>query len=289
MTARRHDRQRRHAQPLEVPVVAEALDQLHRGGHVDREEHAGLRRRGHAADHGLGHVLLDAPYRRPRLAGTVSAVGTTRRAGQMGGQVLARDDAAGPVAGDVGEVDPVLPGHEPDRRRGQRPGSGGGRPAPGTVAMPAPVAAAAGRRLRRAVTHEHGHLVPRAVVDRARVDENERSADPDRLPRLGQQFDDAPGEGARELHNRLFRLHFDQDLIQSHLVPGGHVPGHDVRLGQALTEVGQGERADLGHGWRHRSTSWRMRSASGRKCCSARDAGYGEAKPPTRRTGDSRW
>ena len=64
----RHDRQRRHVQPVEAPVLAQAPDQLHRRRDVDRQEHAGLRRRGHTADHGLGHVPLHAADRCSRLA-----------------------------------------------------------------------------------------------------------------------------------------------------------------------------------------------------------------------------
>ena len=45
--------------------------------------------------------------------------------------------------------------------------------------------------------------------------------------------------------------------------PGGNVPGNHLGVGQPLPEVGQKELADT-HPCRHRSTSWRIRSASGR-------------------------
>ena len=70
-------------------------------------------------------------------------------------------------------------------------------------------------------------------------------------------------EGAWQLDHGLLGLHLDEDLVQRHLVAAGHVPGHDLGLGEALPQVGQEEVPDAGHAWRHRSTSWRIRSASG--------------------------
>ena len=108
-------------------------------------------------------------------------------------------------------------------------------------------------------------------------------------PGGGQQLDHGAGVGARQLDDRLLGLHLDEDLVEGNLVTHGHVPGHDLGFGQPLPQVGQQEVLERRHPWRHRSTSWRIRSASGRKWPSSRDGGYGVAKPPTRRTGDSRW
>ena len=63
-----HDGEWRDVDSLEVPVGPQALDELRGRRRIERQEHARLRRRGHAADHGLGHVLLDAAHRRPGLA-----------------------------------------------------------------------------------------------------------------------------------------------------------------------------------------------------------------------------
>ena len=95
----------------------------------------------------------------------------------------------------------------------------------------------------------------------------------DRLPGRGQQLDDGAGEGAGQLDHGLLGLHLDEDLVQRHLVADGDVPGHELGLGQPLAEIGQEEVPGGAHGWRHRSTSWRIRSASGRKWCSAREGG----------------
>ncbi len=74
-----------------------------------------------------------------------------------------------------------------------------------------------------------------------RVDRNERGPDPDRLPHRGQELDDRAGEGAGQLHDGLLRLHLEEDLVQRDLVTGSDVPGHDVGLGEPLTEIGQRE------------------------------------------------
>ena len=49
-----------HAESLEATVLAQPFDELDGARRVHREEDAGLGRGGHAAGHGLGHVLLDA-------------------------------------------------------------------------------------------------------------------------------------------------------------------------------------------------------------------------------------
>ena len=153
------DGQGRHVEPLEAPVVPEPIDQFHRGRRIDGEEDAGLRRRGHAADHGLCHALLDPAHGRPRLA--LAPLG--RRPGEMCGQVLARDDPVCSVTGHVHQVDAVLPGHEADGWRGERSCRRGrsGRPLGGDrLPVCAAVAApAAGGRLGRSVTHQQRHLL----------------------------------------------------------------------------------------------------------------------------------
>ena len=198
------------------------------------------------------------------------------------------DDAARAVARDVRQIDPVLACHEAHRRRGERPRPGGCRRRLPPVDMPVPVAAAARGGLGRAVPDQHGHPLRRALAVAGGVNGDDGGTDADGLALARQHLDHGPGEGAGQLHDRLLGLDVHQDLVQRHLVTGGHVPGHDLGLGQALAQVGQQEVPDA-HACRHRSTSWRMRSASGRKCRSIREGGYGVAKPPTRRTGDSRW
>ena len=51
------------------------------------------------------------------------------------------------------------------------------------------------------------------------------------------------------------------------VVADGDVPGHDLGLGQALARGRASAKWRTGRSWlrEHRSTSWRMRSASGRK------------------------
>ena len=151
-------------------------------------------------------------------------------------------------------------------------GSGGGDPLPVPAAVAAP---AARRRLGRAVADQHRHLLLGAdwvggcglgLGGGDGVDGDERGPDADRLPRCGQELDDGAGEGAGQLDDGLLGLHLHQDLVQGHLVPDGDVPRHDLGFGEPFTEVGQDEVLQGAHdGWRQRSTSWRIRSASGRK------------------------
>ena len=279
---------------FEVTVGAEPLDQLRRGRDVHGEEHARLRCRRGAPDHRLGHVLLDSAHGRPGLA--LRVVRWRRRlplcegrsARQMRGEVFAGDDPARAAADDVGEVDALLARHEAHRGRRQRArtgrtrrarrrcrGCGGRRGGVVSVRAPAfPATAAAGRRLRGAVADEDRHLLALGrvgvrAVRGARPDGDERRADLDRLTRRGEQLDHGARKGARQLNDRLLGLHLHEDLVQLDRVAGGDMPRHDLRLGEALAQVGQEERSDAGgaaaHGRRHRSTSWRMRSASGRK------------------------
>ena len=98
------------------------------------------------------------------------------------------------------------------------------------------------------------------------VDGDERGPDPDRLPHCGHELGDGADEGAGQLDDGLLGLHFHQDLVEGHLVPDGDVPRDELGIGEPFTEVGQHEVLQGTHdGWRHRSTSWRIRSASGRK------------------------
>src|SRR6202453_1892876 len=235
----------------------------------------------------------------------------------MGRKVLACDDSAGAVAGHVHQVDAILAGHEAHgrcsqwTRRGRRcrwwcrwwQWRGGG-----SLPVPAPVAASAARgRLRRAVADEHRHLflgftpscrrcgsrfvagASASASAGASGDGDERGTDAHRLPCRGQQLDDRAGEGAGQFDDGLLGFHLDEDLVQGHLVADGHVPRHELGVGEPFTEVGQYEVPGCVHGGRQRSTSCRIRSASGTKWCSTREGGYGVAKPPTRRTGASRW
>ena len=102
----------------------------------------------------------------PRTGALVSPPVAVRRraigAGQVGGQVLAGDDAAGTVAGDVGQVDPLLASHEAHGWRGQRPRRAVGVPHSGSRRRDAPRPLRR-RRLggasRRAVADQHRHLL----------------------------------------------------------------------------------------------------------------------------------
>ena len=230
----------------------------------------------------------------------------------MGGEILAGDDPTGPVAGDIGQVDSLLARHETDRRRSERTRSSGNRCArlrqrrgyrrvPGTVVTGAAAAAAAApaarHRVRGPVADEHRDLFRGGNGVDVRGDcragirglyGDERPANLDRVARRCKELDHRASERARQLDNRLLGLHFDEDIVERDGVAGCDVPRDDLRLGQALAQVREQEAADVGHGSRHRSTSWRMRSASGRKWRSSLAGGYGVANPPTRRTGDSR-
>ena len=192
----------------------------------------------------------------------------------------------GPWPLHVRQVDAVLPGHEAHGWGGERPGRRGrgrvgwGRLGGDPLPVPAAVAApSARRRLGRAVADQHRHLlvgfarmgsaaVPVSMADAcaARLDGDQRGPDADRLPRCGQELDDGAGEGAGQLDDGLLGLHLHEDLVQGHLVPDGDVPRHELGFGEPFTEVGQDEVLQGAHdGSRHRSTSWRIRSASGRK------------------------
>ena len=111
-----------------MPVGAQSLEELRARRDVHREEDARLGRRRGAADHRLGHVLLHAMDGRacralwPREA--IAACGAERGGGEVRGQILAGDDPAGPVPGDVGQVDALLARHEADGGRGERAGPG---------------------------------------------------------------------------------------------------------------------------------------------------------------------
>ena len=104
--------------------------------------------------------------------------------------------------------------------------------------MPVP-AAPAGRRRRGAVADERGDLLRGAPTLPRGGDGDEGGTDADGVPLARQDLDHRPGVGAGELHDRLLGLDVHQDLVQGHLVTGGHVPGHDLGLGQPLAEVGQ--------------------------------------------------
>ncbi len=75
------------------------------------------------------------------------------------------------------------------------------------------------------------------------------------LPRRRQQLDDRAGVGARQFDDGLLGLHLDEDLVQGHLVADGHVPCHELGVGEPFTEVGQYEVPGGVHGRRQRSTS----------------------------------
>ncbi len=177
----------------------------------------------------------------------------------------------------------------------------GGTLRAGAVVAAGPAPAATRRGIGGPVAHEHRHLLGRcgAVVcfggcTAGGLDGDERRTHLDHLAGRGEELDDRAGEGARQFDDGLLGLDLDEDLVQLDGFAGSDVPRHHLCLGEPLPQVGQEERPDaLGapapaHGWRLRSTSWRMRSASGRKWRSNFDAGYGVAKPPTRRTGASK-
>ena len=190
----------RDLQSLEVPVRPQPLDQLRRRRDVDGQEHAGLgRRRSTLRTMASAMCFWTPAHRRARLA-----TGARRRPagaggdGQVGGQVLAGDDPAGPVAGDVGQVDPCLARHEAHRRRGERrdrcrSGRRSARRRGRRRSCGAPPPAAAPRlgaaptaRSRRAPTPSPAGR-PSSVCGRRRrprVDGDERRADRDRVARL---------------------------------------------------------------------------------------------------------
>ena len=230
-----------------------------------------------------------------------SSAASAAATAEMRGQVLARDDAAGTVAGTR------RPGRRPFWRamkrtggaasgragRGRRRGRGRGRApgarcrcgAGGSGAPPTGRSRRASAPSPRLARRPCGSSVAASVVDG-----DERGTDGDRLPRRGQQLDDGAGEGAGQLDHGLLGLHLDEDLVQRHLVADGDVPGHDLGLGRAphRGRAGRsaGRRSRPGGTGRPRGGSGRRRAGSGAR---ARDGGYGVAKPPTRRTGASRW
>ena len=122
------------------------------------------------------------------------------------------------------------------------------------------------------------------------ADRDDRRADRDHLALGHHQLEHGAGVRRRQLDQRLGGLDLDHDVVDLDDVADLDLPGHDLGLGQAFTDVGQLELRHAGPSQKlsERSTASSSRSRSGRKSSSIRDGGYGVSKPPTRSTGDSR-
>src|SRR4029453_14724337 len=83
-----------------------------------------------------------------------------------------------------------------------------------------------------------------------------------------------------ELHDRL---------VDRHLVAGLHEPGDDLRLGEALAEVGEDEVAARQRSPSQVSSAASTRSGVGRWYSSSFGEGYGMSNPVMRSTGAARW
>ncbi len=81
----------------------------------------------------------------------------------------------------------------------------------------------------------------------AHVNRDDRRPHVDGRPLLGQQLRDDPLVRAGELHHRLGRFDLHDHLVERHRVARLDVPGDDVRLGQALTDVREPELLHLRH------------------------------------------
>lgn len=199
--------------------------QAHRGVRVRRPPlHVrGVRDRGRddlrvRPCHGVRHGTPRPPegLRRGRIAQR------RRRALHVrGGHDAAR--SAGPDGGQI---------HTVPARKGPH---GGGRLHPPTRR---------GRPLRR-----RGHVLrgqfPRdgAPVDRrALVEVHERGARRDDIPRVPVDARDPARPWRRDLDDGLVGLNREKRLVGHHVISRRHVPGDDLGLLEALTEVGQRER-----------------------------------------------
>ena len=103
----------------------------------------------------------------------------------------------------------------------------------------------------------------------AHVDRDDRRPHVDGRPSVGQQLRDDPLVRAGQLHHGLGRFDLHDHLVERHRVARLDVPGDDVRLGQALTDVREPELLHLRHPLASqyanvRSTASSTRSRSGR-------------------------
>jgi hypothetical protein len=104
----------------------------------------------------------------------------------------------------------------------------------------------------------------RAGVGMRRRDEcHQHRADRDALALRRAQRGDVSAVRRRDLDHGLVGFHRDQRLVGDHVIPGRHVPLHDLGIAQALAEIGEPE-FGVAHGYRMTScTASRMRSREG--------------------------
>ena len=103
-----------------------------------------------------------------------------------------------------------------------------------------------------------------------------------------ERLDHARERGG-QLHDRLGGLELHDGLVDRHLVAGLHEPRDDLRLGEALAEVGQDEVAAHQRSHSQVSSAASTRSGVGRWCSSSFGDGYGMSNPAMRSTGAARW
>jgi len=255
-----HDQQRRH---LDVGVVRrrlQPLDQLHGAAGIHIRPHRNVRR-GLGAEHHPGRHRLAHPFDRDRLlAGLVGHLlrdrdGLLADFGPFRGADVAEDaglrgvlqhvvpgDLAGRTGrGDMRQVHTEVTGELADgwlrdHADGRRDGSGGGGPTPG------------GHRARSSVPHQHrpGRLGfgrcdggVGGVVSARVGDHHDGRPHLDGVALGNQELRHPPRERRGQLHKGLGCLDLHQHVIDGHLVARPDPPGDDLRLRQALTDIGE--------------------------------------------------
>jgi len=180
----------------------------------------------------------------------------------------------------------------PRHRRGRSFHVGGSCRYAGRAAGPGPTFWSSGAFGSGSVAHEISLARDRgslgAFVHTARVAAGLDSSDlsdlghvegDDRFPDVHQysfaavQRADGPTKRAGQRDNGLRRLHIGNVLVKGDSIARSHVPRDDLRFGEALTEVRQGEDPDHERLPSTRSTPSSMRSRSGRWCRSSLAAG----------------
>ena len=202
--------------------------------------------------------------------------------------VVARDEAVGPGSAYGAEVDAQVAGEGTNRRRGAWSfadggfdGFGGHIPPPCPSLWP-PIAFGC-----CAVADEHG-LTPLGRLTRIRLgschcsirfpgvgsrsvirfgafylERHNRLADVYHDARWLVKFGNDTGERGRQLDDSLRGLDVGNVLVEFDRVARSNVPGHDLRLREAFTEIGELEYLDHGQRPIARSMPSRIRSRSG--------------------------